>query len=80
MASSEIKQLLKTKQETLTANQWGTITPSIHTDRILSIRAVNSSLNLIILPIYNAEIKVYSIQNNTLVIYSGTISIQYIYF
>ena len=80
MASSEIKQVLKTKQETLTANQWGPITPSIHTDRILSIRAVNSSLNLIILPIYNAEIKVYSIQNNTLVIYSGTISIQYIYF
>lgn len=82
MAVSTIpsKQLIKTKTETLIANSFGTIAPSVSTDRILQIQASGSSLNLIILPIYNAEIKVYSIQNGTLVAYSGTITVTYTYY
>lgn len=73
------KQIIKTKTENVTANSFGTITPSVDTDRIIQIRATNSSLNLIILPIYNAEYKVYSIQNGTLAVYQGGLTVKYYY-
>lgn len=74
------KQIIKTKTESVTANTWGTIIPSVDTDRIIQIRATNSSINLIILPIYNAEYKVYSINSNgNLVIYQGGLNIEYYY-
>lgn len=73
------KQIIRTKTENVYANSFGTITPSVDTDRIIQIRATNSSINLIILPIYNTEYKVYSIQNGTLVVYSGSLNVKYYY-
>ena len=73
------KQIIKTRTEDVYANSFGTITPTVATDRIIQIRATNSSINLIILPIYNAEFKVYSIQNGTLAVYSGSVNVKYYY-
>lgn len=73
-------QVIKAKLETVIANTWGTVTLSIDTDRILQIRAENSSLNLIILPIYNTEYKVYSINSaGSLTVYQGTVTVRYLY-
>lgn len=72
---------IKTKTETLTANQFGTITPSVTWEHILQIQATNATSNLIILPIYNREYKVYSISGSgTLTPFSGSIGVYYSYF
>lgn len=74
------KQIIKTRTEDVYANSFGTITPSVDTDRIIQIRATNSSINLIILPIYNTEYKVYSINSNgNLVAYTGSVNVKYYY-
>lgn len=62
----------------LTANSYGTIYPSIPTDRILQIRATDATGNFIILPIYNDEIKVYGIPS--LNPYVGPITVRYTYY
>lgn len=78
MASSVLNCNIKTKEETLTANSYGTIYPTIPTDRILQIHAVGATGNFIILPIYNTEMKVYGMPS--LNPYSGNIKVRYTYF
>lgn len=78
MANSVINCNIKTLEETLTANAYGTIYPTIPTDRILQIRAVDSTGNFIILPIYRAEMKVYKVPDLTP--YAGGIKVRYTYF
>ena len=74
------KAVIKTKTETLTANQFGTITPSVTWSKILQIMATNATGNVIILPIYNSEYKVYSISGSgTISPFQGSIGVYYTY-
>ena len=74
-------KVIKTKTETLTANQFGTIVPTIASSKIIQIQATTSTGNMIILPIYNSEYKAYTLNaNGTLSVYSGSLGVYYSYF